>query len=71
MAVAFAACDKAEIDNPAVDPFTGITTGYYWSSSLRWDFYVVNARLVYFNSSGARRDNIHRYYGLSVRPVSE
>ena len=44
--------------------------GYYWSSSLNSDnsLCVWN---VYFNSDGVNRSDSYRYYGFSVRPVSE
>ena len=44
--------------------------GYYWSSSLRTD-YPYCAWHVYFDSGGVYRGNGYRYYGFSVRPVSE
>jgi len=48
--------------------------GYYWSSSL-WSSSLYNyhatgrATYVYFNSDSFSRDDINRYYGLSIRPV--
>ena len=44
--------------------------GYYWSSSLNTS-YSGNAWYVYFSSSDVGRDSYYRYYGQSVRPVSE
>ena len=44
--------------------------GRYWSSSLNED-YSGEARYVYFNSGGVYRSNFNRYFGFSVRPVSE
>ena len=44
--------------------------GYYWSSSL-YEYYSDYARYVDFYSGGVRRRNSYRYYGQSVRPVSE
>ena len=44
--------------------------GYYWSSSLNTDRPDL-AYYVYFSSGGFGRDNYYRFYGLSVRPVSE
>lgn len=45
--------------------------GYYWSSSLSPD-YPFRARTVYFGSDFAySRGGFDRYYGFSVRPVSE
>ena len=44
--------------------------GYYWYSSLNTGG-PSDACNVYFNSGGVGRDYRSRYYGLSVRPVSE
>ncbi|MBQ9877458.1 MAG: hypothetical protein IJM29_00955, partial [Bacteroidales bacterium] len=44
--------------------------GNYWSSSLDEDISDY-AWGVYFDSSYAYRDYYYRYYGFSVRPVSE
>ena len=44
--------------------------GYYWSSSLNTG-YSSYAWSVYFNSSSVLRSYDDRYYGQSVRPVSE
>lgn len=44
--------------------------GYYWSSSLSTD-YPRSAWSVYFYSDDVGRRYYLRYYGLSVRPVSE
>ena len=46
--------------------------GYYWSSSL-YPSYSLSALNVYFRSDGVYRDFNYgrRYYGQSVRPVSE
>ena len=44
--------------------------GYYWSSSLYTD-YPDYAWSVYFDSDDVLRYNFDRYYGLSVRPVTE
>ena len=44
--------------------------GNYWSSSLYEDG-SVSARYVYFNSEGVGRSRNSRYYGFSVRPVSD
>ena len=46
------------------------SSGYYWSSSLNTDF-PYNAFNVYFDSSYVFRYYPDRYYGLSIRPVSE
>ena len=52
--------------------FGGVSIGgYYWSSSLRSDF-PGDAYDIRFNSSGIIKDDYrYRYYGQSVRPVSE
>jgi hypothetical protein len=44
--------------------------GYYWSSSLDEDG-SDDARGVYFDSEEVYRSSSYRYYGFSVRPVSE
>ena len=45
--------------------------GYYWSSTIHQN-YSVNAWYVYFNSEYANRGSSGgRYYGQSVRPVTE
>jgi len=44
--------------------------GFYWSSSLDSGL-TTYAWGVYFHSSDVRRSNSFRYFGLSVRPVSE
>ena len=44
--------------------------GYYWSSSP-YTNYPNNAWRVYFGSGGVERCGVYRYYGHSVRPVSE
>ncbi|MBR5019168.1 MAG: hypothetical protein IKX53_05985, partial [Bacteroidales bacterium] len=44
--------------------------GYYLSSSLFADN-PFDAWRVYFNSDNVSRNRIYRYYGYSVRPVSE
>ena len=44
--------------------------GDYWSSSLNTGL-PYGAWRVYFNSGGVSRDDLERYYGRSVRPVSE
>ena len=44
--------------------------GFYWSSSLRTD-YPSDAYNVYFDSSIVGRRGDFRYFGSSVRPVSE
>ena len=44
--------------------------GYYWSSSLS-AYYLANAGRVYFDSEGVGTGDNTRYYGQSVRPVSE
>lgn len=46
------------------------TFGYYWSSSLS-TYYSYSAYSVYFFSSYVDRSYKSRYYGQSVRPVSE
>lgn len=46
------------------------SVGNYWSSSLREDL-SVDARYVYFDSEDVGRKDCYRYYGVSVRPVSE
>lgn len=43
--------------------------GYYWSSSLHKD-YSNHARYVSFHLGGVYRDDGSRYFGQSVRPVS-
>ena len=45
------------------------SNGYYWSSSR--DDFPSSARCVFFNSGHVDRDYGQRYYGLSVRPVTE
>ena len=44
--------------------------GYYWSSSL-YESYSDNARYVYFDSGGVYRNGGNRYFGQSVRSVTE
>ena len=44
--------------------------GYYWSSSLNTDA-PLNAWHVYFNSGNVYGNFNNRYFGFSVRPVSE
>ena len=44
--------------------------GYYWSSSLDTDYPYI-AWSVYFNSDNVYRHSSYRYYGQSVRPVTE
>ena len=44
--------------------------GYYWSSSLNTDGPTYAWR-VYFGSDFVSRDLSNRFYGRSVRPVSE
>ena len=44
--------------------------GYYWSRSLYTD-YPGNAWYLYFYSAVVDMGNLYRYYGFSVRPVSE
>ena len=44
--------------------------GYYWSSSLRTDF-PDSAWYLYFISGDAGANDSYRYYGFSVRAVSE
>ena len=52
-------------------PYFVGSSGFYWSSSLSTG-YPSFAWGVYFNSDNVNRDdNIYRFYGLSVRPVSE
>ena len=46
------------------------SSGFYWSSSLYTDF-PYYAWFVLFHSDGVSRYNLDRYYGPSVRPVSE
>ncbi|MBQ7254325.1 MAG: hypothetical protein IJS30_06605 [Bacteroidales bacterium] len=46
------------------------SSGYYWSSSLSTDD-PGRAYFVYFNSVGVRRLGSNRYFGFSVRPVTE
>lgn len=43
--------------------------GRYWSSSLTVEPYYAN--VLYFSTGGVRTGYDYRYYGLSVRPVSE
>lgn len=45
--------------------------GYYWSSSLYTYYYPNYAYDVLFYSDNVFRNNNYRYYGFSVRPVSE
>ena len=52
------------------DLFGAGSYGYYWSSSLYTD-YPGYAWGVYFFSATVRRGGTNRYYGQSVRPVSE
>ena len=44
--------------------------GGYWSSAL-YTYYPNNANLLYFDWNSVYGDTLNRYYGLSVRPVSE
>ena len=44
--------------------------GFYWSSSLNTD-YPNYAYYLYLSSSSVKKNNLSRYYGRSVRPVSE
>ena len=44
--------------------------GYYWSSSLDESF-SDSARYMFFNSDGSYGYNNDRYFGQSVRPVTE
>lgn len=44
--------------------------GYYWSSTP-YESYSGSAYALYFNSSEHNVNYRHRYYGRSVRPVSE
>ena len=44
--------------------------GYYWSSSLSTD-YPYSVWYVYFNYDNVNRSEYFRYFGRSVRPVSE
>ncbi len=44
--------------------------GYYWSSTPI-DGYDNNASYIFFNSVNTYMNNYNRYYGRSVRPVSE
>ena len=46
------------------------TYGFYWSSSLNTD-YPNYAYYLYLSSSSVKKNNLSRYYGRSVRPVSE
>ena len=46
------------------------SNGFYWSSSLRMDS-PSYAWLVYFDSDDVSRYYDSRFFGLSVRPVSE
>ena len=46
------------------------SSGYYWSSSLYED-YSSSAYNLYFYSGGYDWSNYSRYYGFTVRPVSE
>ena len=50
--------------------YNAFNDGYYWSSSLGTG-YPFNALSVYFTSSTVYRYSINRFYGRSVRPVSE
>ena len=45
-------------------------SGIYWSSSL-YSGYPYNAWYVNFGSDSVYRDKLSRFYGLSVRPVSD
>lgn len=44
--------------------------GYYWSAS-RSSSYTFNACYLYFDLDGAATNNLYRYFGRSVRPVSD
>ncbi len=46
------------------------SVGFFWSSSL-YEGYGVSAYYLYFDSSDCGWSYNNRYYGLSVRPVSE
>ena len=46
------------------------TYGFYWSSSLNTD-YPNYAYYLYLSASSVKKNNLSRYYGRSVRPVSE
>ena len=46
------------------------TYGFYWSSSVL-ESYPINACSFYFYSDGHNLYNFYRYYGLSVRAVTE
>lgn len=46
------------------------SSGDYWSSSLD-TYYPYDACLLHFDSSYVNRGSTYRYYGQSVRPVSE
>ena len=52
------------------DLYSAGSYGYYRSSSLS-EYYSDYARYVYFTSEGVYKYNHDRYYGQSVRPVSE
>ena len=57
------------VDNLLLDAGS---SGYYWSSSLLTDYYPYDAWLVFFDSDDVGRlDYSKRYFGCSVRPVSE
>ena len=45
--------------------------GHYWSSSLNTDYYPYLALRFYIFSGGDHKNTGFRYYGFSVRPVTE
>ena len=44
--------------------------GYYWSSSLEYD-YPVDAKILYITSDGASIDSFNRDIGITIRPVTD
>ena len=55
--------DGSSLDDPGYD-------GYYWISTP-YSVYVNNAYYLHFDGAGKNVGGSRRYYGLTVRPVSE
>jgi len=54
------------------DLYSGGSNGYYWSSSLgSGSSYSLRAYYLYFGSGNVNWSSYSRYYGRSVRPVSQ
>ncbi len=55
--------------------YTGLyyagSSGYYWSSSLYTDYPILAWRVNFSSGGGVSRSYGSRFYGVSVRPVSE